>query len=156
MFRRICYPPEPNIRIFNPKRAYRFVYWQLLSSGGYVIRLSRGPTPTPPQGRGVLTVGVNTARRANNQSAQGNALGICLYVSVAPQGQKNEKQLPLPTAFLYGFYSFALSGRYPCCILSRRALPWAVWLRAFLYPPPTPPKGKPTPVPSPREGDSDR
>ncbi|MBQ3741470.1 MAG: hypothetical protein II854_03640, partial [Prevotella sp.] len=46
-------------------------------------------------------------RRANNNSAQGTALGICLCVSVAPQGQKNEKQLPLPTAFLYGFYYFA-------------------------------------------------
>ena len=57
-------------------------------------------------------------RKANNNSAQGIALGICLYVSVAPLGQKNEKQLPLPTAFLYGFYSFALSGRYTCCILS--------------------------------------
>ncbi len=53
-----------------------------------------------------------------NKSAQGNALGISLYVSVAPQGQKNEKQLPLPTAFCVGSYSFAHAGRYPCCILS--------------------------------------
>ena len=45
-----------------------------------------------------------------NKSAQGIALGICLYVSVAPQGQKNEKQLPLPTAFCVGCYSFAPFG----------------------------------------------
>ena len=64
-------------------------------------------------------------RRANNQSAQGTALGICLYVSVAPQGQKNEKQLPLPTAFLSGLYSFAPSGRFYCCTFVRRAMPWA-------------------------------
>ena len=52
-------------------------------------------------------------------------MGICLYVSVAPQGQKNEKLLPFPTAFLYGSYSFAPSGRFYCCTFVRRALPWA-------------------------------
>ena len=94
-FWRICYPPE----------------------------LRTPPTPSPREGS--IDGRGKHGLEGQNKSAQGNALGICLYVSVAPQGQKNEKQLPLPTAFCVSSYSFALSGRYPCCILSRRALPWA-------------------------------
>ena len=141
--------PEPSIRIFNPQ--YPAVQpprkrgsgcqapslWEGWVGLLFVYRIIYPHTlcrriAYPPERKG------NTAcaracslskqsgeRRANNQSAQGSALGICLYVSVAPQGQKNEKQLPLPTAFCVSSYSFALSGRYPCCILSRRALPWA-------------------------------
>ena len=73
MFRRICYPPELNIRIFNPKRAYRFVYWLLLLLFRRIcyppelnIRIFNpqyaaeqppremgvGAHPGPPQGRG--------------------------------------------------------------------------------------------------------
>ena len=100
-----------------------------LSKGTRSMRLA----PPQPPVRNKLTACARACslskqsgeRRANNQSAQGIALGICLYVSVAPLGQNNEKQFPLPTAFCVGSYSFALSGRYPCCILSRRALPWA-------------------------------
>ena len=117
----------------------------IFHAGGYVIRLNKCVH------RGASTREINTARaracslskqsgerRANNQSAQGIALGERMYQGYAPQGQNHlaSPHLVCVQLFFCPFRaflllhlcpqdSFAPSGRFYCCTFVRRALPWA-------------------------------
>ena len=124
MFRRICYPPELNIRIFNPQ--YPAEQPPLMT-----------PTPNPilrqakrlrrlPQGRGVLTVVENTAcARAcslSKQSGERKAKTsqpkatpwVFVYTSVSPRrGKRMKSSFPFPQPFVWVLILLPFQGVIP-------------------------------------------
>ena len=65
---------------------------------------------------------VRRPEKANNNSAQGNALGGTDVSRLRPA---RAKSFSLPSFWFVCSYSFALSGRFYCCTYVRRAMPWA-------------------------------
>ena len=97
-------------------------------------------------------------KKGQNQSAQGNALGIVRNQHSPRMGKRIIIPFtPFATLQWWAVILLPPSGAYPCCILSPRALPGAgisMPLRGVTNTHPQPKGGglTPTPNPSPREG----